>query len=266
MPTSSKLLWITLVCSISAFAQTTRQTLQTFASIVFATADDAPAVVSVERQLLFCDLTCTVVNYSFCLNQTPGCLEGFMEVPQSAFKGLVGANYMQQNDVLTLNATITSGSQYGNSYYCYAWDADGNCTDQVGIVAPGCTNATCPTEVGTIQVTFIKIQLNATLTDNYDSFPLGSGTVETMQSISDQFSDEAYGNVIGAFFDQLSGCCVGFIQQVTTITPATAAIAVKPVSQLLAQSGKVSEKALRRLRVLEAYRLSHCGVSVCGLK
>jgi len=118
MPTSSKLLAVALVCSISAFAQTTRQTLQTFASITFATPSDAPAVVSVERQLMFCDLTCTVVNYSFCVEQTPGCLEGTMEVPDSAFKGRVGAKYTQQNDALVLNATITSGSPYGLSYYC----------------------------------------------------------------------------------------------------------------------------------------------------
>jgi len=57
--------------------------------------------------------------------------------------------------------------------------------------------------------------------------------------------------VVGVSFAQLSGCCVGLIQEVTTITPATAAMAAKPLSQLLAQSGKVSEKALRRLRVLE---------------
>jgi hypothetical protein len=253
MPTSSKLLIVALVGSISSFAQTTRQTLETSASIVFATPSDAPAVVSVERQLLFCDLTCTVVNYSFCLDETPGCLEGYMEVAQSDFKGSVGASYTQQNDVLTLNAAMISGSPYGFSYYCYAWDSDGNCTDEQGIVAPGCTAPTCPTEVGTIQVTFTKIQLNATLTDNYDSFADGSGTEETLQSINDQFSDEAYGNVIGVLFDQLSGCCVGFLQQVTTLTPTTAA-AIKPVSQLLAQTGKVPEKALRRLRVLEARR------------
>jgi len=44
MPTSSKLLAVVLVWSISAFAQTTRQTLETFASIIFATSDDAQSI------------------------------------------------------------------------------------------------------------------------------------------------------------------------------------------------------------------------------
>jgi hypothetical protein len=57
-----------------------------------------------------CDLTCTIVNYSFCQNQVQGCLEGWMEVPNSAFKGNVGTSWTNGSQ-LSLSATITSGAR-----------------------------------------------------------------------------------------------------------------------------------------------------------
>jgi hypothetical protein len=226
----------------------TSQVTQTYAETEFEYAPGEWATVSVNRQLDFCDLTCTTVSYSFCIDEIPGCVEGFMEVAQSDFKGNVGASYTN-GAVLTLAATITSGSNYGNSYYCYAWDSDGDCTDEVGIVAPDCTSATCPTEVGTINVTFTKIEGDASLSST-TNFGNASGTITEAQSISDQFSEMAGGTVIGSSLSQPSWCCMGFAETVTTTSAAPAA-AVKPASELLAQSGKISDKVLRRLRALE---------------
>ena len=240
---------IALLLGPLSFGSTT--ITQTYVETEWEYATGEWATVSVERDAPLpgmCDLTCTFINYSFCVDEVPGCLEGFMEVSNPAFKGNVGAGYTN-GAVLTLNATITSGSQYGNSYYCYAWDSDGNCTNEVDIVAPGCTSATCPTEVGTVDVTFTKIEEDASLSNN-TNFTNSSGTITESQSISDQFSEMASGTVIGVSFSQPSWCCMGFAETITTTSTAKAAV-VKPVSQLLAQNGKVPEKVLRRLRALE---------------
>jgi hypothetical protein len=257
------LLSLSLLSAVTQPAQaqttTTKTVLSTNGSIVFATPNDEPAVVSVGRQTFFCDLTCTTVSYSFCVDETPGCLEGFMEVADSDLKGHIGTGLNQAN-VLKLTATIISGSMYGGSYYCYAWGSNGDCTSEVWIVAPNCNNATCPTEVGTIDVAFTKtipsdpLFFTATLTDDVGS-TVANGEVQVTQSIDDQFGDTATGTVIGIAFSQGSGCCVGVNEQIVQTTPTSAAVvakvAIKPASEQLARTGKVSDKVLRRLRALE---------------
>jgi len=237
---------------------------ETTAAITFADSNGNPAVVQVSRLnpvQVICDLTCTYVSYSFCVNEIPGCLEGTMEIAGAGFKGNVGTGYLAAN-VLTLNTTIISGWSYGNSYYCYAWDSDGNCTDQVDIAV--CTAGevgSCPTEVGTIDITFTKAS-QGTLTDEIDATT--SGTVmTTTQSINDEFYSNATGTVIGVSANNYS-CCVGVQETVTTTktvaastaaaiqtTPTATAAATRPPSELLAQTGKVPDKVLRRLRALE---------------
>ncbi|MGA7930002.1 MAG: hypothetical protein WCA20_28915 [Candidatus Sulfotelmatobacter sp.] len=254
------LLSLSLLSAVTqpAQAQTTKTktVLSTNGSIVFATSNDAPAVVSVGRQggqAFSCDLTCTTVDYSFCLDETPGCLEGFMEVADTDLKGHITTG-LNQADVLRLTATIISGSMYGASYYCYAWNSDGDCTNVVEIVAPNCTAPTCPTEVGTIDVVFTKtvpsdpLFFTATLTDDVGSY-VANGEVQVTRSINDQFGDTAVGTVIGNAFNQGSGCCVGVNEQIVRTSAVKAT--VKPVSEQLAQTGKVADKVLRRLRALE---------------
>ncbi len=182
-----------------------------------------------------------------------------MEVADSDLKGHITTG-MNQANVLTLTATIMSGSIYGNSYYCYAWDSDDNCTDEVWIVAPGCTVASCPTEVGTIDVVFTKTVPSdtffyAVLSDDTDATKVNS-EVRVTQSINDQFGDTATGVVIGATIGQaMNDCCVGVNEQIVQTTANSAAVVdkatVKPVSEQLARTGKVADKVLRRLRALE---------------
>jgi hypothetical protein len=190
---------------------------------------------------LDCFITCTGLTYSFCVDETPGCLEGTMMIPDSAFKGNVGASYTN-GAVLTVNATVTSGSPSGNSYYCYAWDSDGDCTDAVYITGT----------VGSVEATFTKYELAANVTDSY-----GTSASGTVQTIEDWFDDQAYGNVIGVSFGVTDSCCLDFDETSTTATPtnatanvATANLALKP-SEIVARTGKVPEKVLRRLRALE---------------
>lgn len=246
----------------AAQAQTTTTITQSDASAVF---DSITSSVGVSYSSQFCDLTCTTVNYTFCIQETPGCLEGYMEVADTAFKGYVGTSYTASNTVV-LNATITSGDQYGTSYYCYAWNSEAECTDEVDVVAPNCTAASCPTEVGTVSVTFTKIPNAATLENSISTSvnggvggaTNGDGEKLTTQTITDYFDDTASGTVIGVGFDQAdvdaNQCCMYFAETISSSAAAAATAAAMVPSKVL--NGRLPEKLLARFRALEKVKAS----------
>jgi hypothetical protein len=103
---------------------------------------------------------------------------------------------------------------------------------------------------------FLHFPYDATLANDIgtgDGWPIGSICVPECytQDITDQFGSTATGTVIGVTVTQNLGF-IGFEEIVNTALSASAATTTaRPVSTLLAKSGKVSDKALRRLRALE---------------
>jgi hypothetical protein len=265
-----KPIWLAVVfftLSPVLWGQTT--VTQTYAAISFnpglvGTSDvqSNPAGVVVERDLNFCDLTCTTISYTFCGDETPGCLEGFMEVPNSAFTGNITLSYTAAN-TLKVNSSITSGTAYGTSYYCYAWDSAASCTDEVDLVAQGCTAASCPIQVGTIVMIFTKTPLYYDEQTNTQKTLLNGVTQQTI-NYSYLFSDEASAtNIVGANFtladddanpgaEVPTSCCMAVNETYVKTTAAAAAAALRPASEVFA--GQLSEKVLRRFKAVERIR------------
>jgi hypothetical protein len=113
------------------FAQQTAQA-QT-ATISVAGAENDPMLVIVTRYSSgTCDLTCVLVDYSFCQEQTPGCLSGWAEIPNDKWKGNVGTSWTS-GSVVTIGAVggvalLPGDGVYGAAWYCEAWDDSGNCS------------------------------------------------------------------------------------------------------------------------------------------
>jgi hypothetical protein len=120
---------VTLWLCPFGFATTKTTVTSTSATIQFGiSATDTSVIISVSKVTPpGCDLSCTYVNYSFCVIENPGCLEGFTEVPASAFKGNVGTGFGTAN-TLTLTATMFPAI----------------CTAQAGIAMPGIRTVTVP--------------------------------------------------------------------------------------------------------------------------
>jgi hypothetical protein len=166
-----------------------------------------------------------------------------MWVPYSAVQGKVGRDYKKANSVV-LNATITSGTQYGTSYYCYAWDADYLCSDPVYITG----------EVGTVQVTFTKIPDWAMNSDQIQTeVSNGAGgpgkTVVKQEYISDNFLNTAYGSIIDTDFSVADTGPDYFGMGFAETISSTGKVKRATLSELL--EDKASEKVLQRLRALE---------------
>jgi hypothetical protein len=126
---------ILMLCPIGFSTSTTQVHFKIYtASQIFKLADGNTAMIVVDKQIDTggCGFTCTETIYSFCLDENPGCLEGFVYSPDSSLKGSV-TNSMVKDDPLTLNAAVVSNliGDPGTAYYCYAWSKDGNCTQSV---------------------------------------------------------------------------------------------------------------------------------------
>jgi hypothetical protein len=216
---------------------------QTYAAAVFNMANGeigtATAVRSVPPS---CDLTCTVISYSFCANETPGCLEGYAEVPNSAFKGSVGSNYEAAN-TLTVNVNAVTNPPYVLNWSCGAFE-DNNCINQT--TEPG----------GEIQVTFTKTPLYEDVNTSTGTV-LEGGVFNSTTEYDELFSDESEGTIVGTSFTVANdyvgnvgaSCCMAFQATFTRTWDECSAASVKRPSELL--EGRLPEKVVRRLRAIE---------------
>jgi hypothetical protein len=196
-------------------AQTTATPLQTYASVVFTTPDGTLGVLFVERNSPpFCDLSCTTLGYSLCVNPVPGCQEGSGFAPSAAFVGNLSGNY-RAHDILTLQYEAVTNTAPTSSYFvniiCNAFDQEGNCTSET--VIPG--------DAGLIQLSFTKTSTSALLNSNTQE-TIGNGTIQTATSVNDLFSAVASGSLIGFGLspaNSLKGTSVAFAADYTSTRP-----------------------------------------------
>ena len=226
-----RLIIVLALLSLPGFAQTLTTTIAAGETYL---ADPYDITVTVTRYPVGqCGLTCTVVVYTFCKNQVPGCLEGWTEVPNSTFKGGVGSNWTN-NAVMTLADTyLVSDGLYGLAWDCYAWDDSGNCTDQI-TVHP--VNGSPNNSIGMINMNWKKVTVAAQISTVLTYEP---GTTSTY--IVGKFTAQSTGTIIGTPISTNGTCCLAYVQSVTK----TNAVA----SQILAD--KLSPNAIKHLKAIE---------------
>jgi hypothetical protein len=229
-----RLLIVLALLSLPGFAQTAIQTR--------AQVEDGPLLVAVQRDNVNagCGPTCTLITYSFCLDETPGCEEGWMWINGKLFTGQVGSSYSNAAKLI-LSAEVFTGNAYGTSWYCWAWRAsDGACTEEtdfpIGQVI----------DLGNIDVTFQKIEGTAYIA-NVTQYTASGATLLINHDIEYQFPETGAGTLFGTPISG-SACCMVYVDTVETTAPL-------PSSQLLA--GRASLKALRRLKAIEAKMAGH---------
>jgi hypothetical protein len=257
---------LSVLLTFSASAQTTAQVTEKSADVVFTAPDGTEGVVGVEWHSQFCDVTCTGLSYSFCINETPGCLEGFGEIPDGTLKGTVNDNYLLPNVLsIDFNAVTTdhgTSTAFFFNYYCYSFDEYGNCTNEV--VAPG----------GLINMAFIKTPVAALISTDAEK-TIGNGTIQTSTSIYGQFSNQGEGTVMDQLVipsSNVQGCEFGvcgsmqFMKQINSTKPSQAA--AKSASKMLESKmlESLPEKARARLRVLEKRRQQSRTDAVDGVR
>lgn len=223
-------------------AQTTVTPLQTLASVVFTTTDGTLGTLFVERSSPpFCDLSCTTVGYSFCVNPVPGCQEGSGFAPDDAFQGNLNGNYLV-HDHLTLQYEAVTNPEPTSSNFqnviCNAFDQFGNCTSET--VIPG--------DAGLIQLIFTKTSISAFLNSNTQK-TIGNGTIQTSTTVNDLFSAVASGSLLGFAIspkNSLQGTSVAFTADYTSTAHqgrlASAGEILKP---------QLSNAVRRRIELLE---------------
>jgi hypothetical protein len=209
-----------------------------------ATYDDPPLMVSVTRaNAALCDLElppagpppyCTEVIYSFCLNETPGCQEGWMYINNELFKGTVGSSWTNEA-VLAVNTPVISNGDRGESYYCYAWNSDGDCTELTVITDPS----------GCVDMTFTKVAEQATVSNEVEYYAQPGGGVQTITNINDEFTATAQGTVVTTAVtpSATAESDMGFSQATDVQKTGT------NIERMRAHT-KLSEKALRRLQAI----------------
>jgi len=199
-PTLSKLFVLALIglwSSPQAFAAqqplVAHQTaaLVEFGSTLFSVVRNGPIAAG------YCNITCTSFGYSFCLDETPGCLEGWMDTPDSAFKGNIGPSFTNES-VLTLQATISSSlSGPGVAWWCYAFDANGNCTDLTYVTGL----------VGYANLTFTKSPVSDSVTRQSSCDLFSDNTpnlINEWEIINYSFTASVFGEAIGTPVNQPS--------------------------------------------------------------
>ena len=205
-------------------------------------------------------------NFSFCIDETPGCVEGF--TTDGGLGGNVYLGYFQTVNKVTVGGTFDEANPDTEVYYCYAWNSDGDCTDQVAVPS---------TWTGSVAMTFAKTFGSGTLEETYSGGPPTTATPTTI-NWNYQVSCSGTGTAIGVTAESPGSCFMGFTDLTCDPTSAfdgsgcaavaadaaTAADAVKasttsyvapPLSKLLA--GKLPEKVLRRMRALEKLEAEH---------
>jgi hypothetical protein len=220
------------------FAQQTAQA-QT-ATISVAGAENDPMLVIVTRYSSgTCDLTCVLVDYSFCQEQTPGCLSGWAEIPNDKWKGNVGTSWTS-GSVVTIGAVggvalLPGDGVYGAAWYCEAWDDSGNCSDEVDIPPSS-------QDIGWLSLTLTKVPVEATFSNSITYQPGTTTQLELWKFTADSTGNfqDSIGN--GANPISTNGTCCLAIETSITKTNAVA-------SQVIGD--KLSEPALKRLREIE---------------
>jgi hypothetical protein len=202
----------------------------------------------------------TWANFSFCVDETPGCVEGF-EAYDGGLAGNVYLGYFQTVNKVTVDAnfSLSEGSTDAVVYYCYAWNSDGDCTDQVPVPS---------TWTGSVAMTFAKTFGTGTLEETYSGGPPTTTTPTTI-NWNYQVSCSGTGTAIGVTAESPGSCFMGFTDLTcdptstfdgsgcaAVATDAVTASYVAPaISKLLA--GKFPEKVLRRMRALEKLEAEH---------
>ena len=227
-----------ILLAVTCFGQTgSATTTVTLASVVFVTPNGALGTLFVVRSLPGqCDVTCTALGYSFCVDPVPGCQEGSGWIPDDAFSGTVTGNYLKP-DKLTLRYEAVTQRDFFENVICNAFDQYGNCID--GTVVQG--------DAGPIQLTFTKTPVSAFLNSNTQKI-IGNGTIQTSTGVDDLFSAVASGSVIGAPItpaNSLKGTSVAFDATYSSThhqAEATASEILKPL---------LSKAVRRRIEMLE---------------
>ena len=242
MRKATTLLFIILLAA-SAMAQTESTTttfLLTFAGATFTAPDGTIATFFVERGTQFCDLSCTTLGYSFCVNPVPGCREGFGFAPQGTFNGILTGNYLKPEKLTFQYEAVTNIAETDSHFLnviCNAFDQYENCIDET--VIPG--------DAGLIKLTFTKTPVSATLNSNTEKI-IGNGTIQTSTGVDDLFSAVASGSVIGVPVTpatSLKGTSVAF----EATYSSTSHQAGPTASEIL--KPQLSEAVRRRIEMLE---------------
>jgi hypothetical protein len=179
-----------------------------------------------------CDLTCTTVSYTFCKNEVPGCQEGWYEIPDRFFTGDVGPNWLTTTRNVILNTAVLVSNEAGyagESWLCYSWDDNGNCSDEKPLTIPSGSD-------GWISITWHKALVEAQIQSVTTYVP---GT--TSQQIIGKFTADSTGTVFEVPIATNGTCCLAYTQSISkTNTVASVVLA-----------DKLSEPSLRRLRAIE---------------
>ncbi len=233
---------ILLAASVMAqTASTTTTFLLTFAGATFTAPDGTLGTFFVGRGTPpFCDLSCTTLGYSFCVNPVPGCREGFGVAPQGTFKGVLTSNYLKPDKLTFQYEAVTNIAETDSHFLnviCNAFDQYENCIDET--VIPG--------DAGLIKLTFTKTPVSASLGSNTQKI-IGNGTIETSTGADDLFSAVASGSVIGVAITHatsLKGTSVAF----DATYSSTSHQAGPTASEML--KPQLSEAVRRRIEMLE---------------
>ena len=228
---------ILLAASVMAqTASTTTTFLLTFAGATFTAPDGTLGTFFVGRGTPpFCDLSCTRLGYSFCVNPVPGCREGFGVAPRERSRAFSPATTSSLTSEAVTNIAETD-SHFLN-VICNAFDQYENCIDET--VIPG--------DAGLIELTFTKTPVSATLNSNTEKI-IGNGTIQTSTGVDDLFSAVASGSVIGVPVtpaNSLKGTSVAF----EATYSSTSHQAGPSASEIL--KSQLSEAVRRRLEMLE---------------
>jgi hypothetical protein len=227
---------------LALVAQSAAQTsVQTSASV-----EQGAIAIDVERYPTgspYCGATCTWIDYTYCLNETIGCLSGWQYAYGEPLKGNVGASWIN-GAVITLDPSwFESGNAAGEAWTCNAWQGSdtGDCIDQVDIpLSAGI--------IGDVSMVWTKVPISAQLTSQINLQP---GTTSTV--ICDTFTANAVGSITQGMTETPISAA-GFLVFYETETKANAVVA--PAAALDSLAGKLSPAAIRQLKAIEARRLA----------
>lgn len=242
MRKATSLFIILLAANVMAqTASTTTTFLLTLAGATFTAPDGTLGTFFVGRGTPpFCDLSCTTLGYSFCVNPVPGCREGFGFAPQATFNGVLTSNYLKPDKLTFQYEAVTNIAETDSHFLnviCNAFDQFGNCIDET--VIPG--------DAGLIRLTFTKTSVSATLNSNIQK-TIGNGTIQTSTGVDDLFSAVASGSVIGVPVTpatSLKGASVAF-----DATYSSAGHQAGPTASEILKP-QLSEAVRRRIEMLE---------------
>jgi hypothetical protein len=191
---------------------------------------------------------CTWASYSFCNSGVVPCAEGYGFVPNSAFTGTLGFNYLRPD---TVKLVVDTSKVVGfDNYLCTELDPNNICLSSTS--APG----------GMIEVTYTKQPVLAVLGNNAQTV-IENRISSTVTEINGLFSSLAAGYVLSTDFSQTDniqecvsdvGSCYGEMYRevlvTTTKNAPTGTRAMRTPSQLAERLG-MPARAVMKLRAME---------------